>query len=206
MIRTFARFVVVAIGCVIVAARPDAQAPANPWFGLQPNLKTIDQPKVFTGAFQIALPKNWHMAPGHTGTIFSVVEDTKKWETGGLITLEYMQLQGPFETPLIAGLSDKELIATAGEVELKTVRDRELSGKQFSVSLVARNPRIVFFVQYDRPGISGTDDHVAQYSIPIGLVMYRLICIAPAASIEKYRPVFAHVAASFQPAKPGSGQ
>src|SRR3954465_4876432 len=206
MNRTITQFVLLGLVAVIAVAKPAAQGSSDPWYGLQPNLKNIDQPKVFTGAFQIALPKNWHMAPGHTGTIFSVVEDTKKWETAGLITLEYMQLQGPFETPLIAGLSDKELIATAGEVELKTVRDRELSGKQFSVSLIARNPRIVFFVQYDRPGISGTDDHVAQYSIPIGLVMYRLICIAPAASIEKYRPVFAHVAASFQPAKPGSGQ
>jgi hypothetical protein len=206
MNRTFAGLVLVAVTCFNAGARPGAQAPPSEWYGLQANAKNMDPPKVFTGVFQIALPKNWHMAPGHTGTIFSVVEDTKKWETGGLITLEYMQLQGPFETPLIAGLSDKELIATAGEVELKTVRDRELSGKQFSVSLVARNPRIVFFVQYDRPGISGTDDHVAQYSIPIGLVMYRLICIAPAASIERYRPVFAHVAASFQPAKPGSVQ
>lgn len=203
MNRTFARLVLVAIASVIVCARPTAQAPASQWYALQSSPKNIDQPRVFTGAFQIALPKNWHMAPGYTGTIFSVVEEAKKWETGGLITLEYMQLQERFETPLIAGLSDKELLATAGEVELKTVRDRELKGKEFSVALLTRNPRIVFLVQYDRPGISGTDDHVAQYSIPIGLVMYRLICIAPTASIEKYRPIFAHVAASFEPARAG---
>jgi hypothetical protein len=204
MNRTFARLVPVAIASLTVCVRLTAQAAPNQWYVSQPNPKNMDQPRVFTGAFQIALPKNWHLAPGHTGTIFSVVEEAKKWETGGLITLEYMQLQERFETPLIAGLSDKELLATAGEVELKTIRDRELRGKQFTVSLITRNPGIVFLVQYDRPGISGTDDHVAQYSIPIGLVMYRLICIAPTAAIDKYRPIFAHVAASFAPAKAGS--
>ena len=34
--------------------------------------------------------------------------------------------------------------------------------------------------------------------------MYRLICIAAAADLEKYRPIFAHTAASFTPVKPGS--
>jgi hypothetical protein len=76
-----------------------------------------------------------------------------------------------------------------------------LSGKQFGVAVKNGQIGPVILVQYDRPGVSGADDHVAQYSIPIGLVMYRLICIAPAASIEKYKPLFAHVAASFQPAK-----
>jgi len=204
MNRTFVRVVFAAIAGLVICARPDAQAPANQWYGLQANPKNVDPPKVFTGTFQIALPKNWHMAPGHQGTIFSIVEDTKRWETGGVITLEHMQLQERFETPLIAGLSDQELTATAGAVELKTVRDRELSGKEFAVSLLARNPRIVFLVHYVRPGISGTDDHVVQYSIPIGLVMYRLICIAPVATFAKYQPLFAHVAASFQPVKAGS--
>jgi len=195
MNRTAARFSFLAIASLIVIANPVAQGPSDPWYGLQTNPKNIDAPKVFTGVFQIALPKNWHMAPGHTGTIFSIVEDTKKWETGGLITLEYMRLQAPLEPSLITAF---------GERELKEVQTRELSGKQFNVSVKNGQAGPLILVQYDRPGISGTDDHVAQYSIPIGLVMYRLICIAPTASVEKYRPMFAHVAASFQSAKAGS--
>src|SRR5213083_808025 len=101
MNRTLATCVLLGFASLMAIANPYAQGSPDPWYGLQANSKSIDQPKVFTGAFQIALPKNWHLAPGHTGTIFSVVEDTKKWETAGLITLEYMQLQGPFETPLI---------------------------------------------------------------------------------------------------------
>lgn len=195
MNRTIARCVLLGLASLIVIANPHAQGASDPWYALQVNPKNVDQPRVFTGTFQIALPKNWHLAPGHTGTIFSIVEHTKKWETGGLITLEYMRLQAPLEPSLIAAF---------GERELKEVQNRELSGKQFGVAVKNGQLGPIILVQYDRPGISGTDDHVAQYSIPIGLVMYRLICIAPTASVEKYRPMFAHVAASFQPAKAGS--
>jgi hypothetical protein len=195
MNRIIARLVLLGLATSIAVADPHAQGSADPWYGLQASPKNVDAPKVFTGAFQIALPKNWHMAPGHTGTIFSIVEDTKKWETGGLITLEYMRLQAPLEPSLIPAF---------GERELKEVALRELRGKQFNVAVKNGQLGPIILVQYDRPGISGTDDHVAQYSIPIGLVMYRLICVAPTASIEKYRPTFAHVAASFQPAKVGS--
>ncbi len=192
MNRTIAHCLLLGLASLLAIANPHAQGSSDPWFGLQANPKNIDQPRVFIGAFQIALPKNWHVAPGHTGTIFSIVENTKKWQTGGLITLEYMRLQAPL---------DPSLMAVVGERELKEIQTRELSGKQFSVAVKNGQPGPLILVQYDRPGISGTDDHVAQYSIPIGLVMYRLVCIAPTASVEKFRPMFAHVAASFQLAK-----
>jgi len=194
MNRTIAGFLL-GLLCVITLAHPRAQGTSDPWYALQPKPQNVDEPKVFTGTFQIQLPKNWNLAPGHTGTIFSVVERTKKWETGGLITLEHQRLLAPLEP---------SMIATAGERFLKDVQEREASGKQFAVAVKTGALGPIILIQYDRPGVSGSDDHVAQYSIPIGLVLYRLICIAPTASVEKYRPMFAHVAASFQPVKPGS--
>jgi hypothetical protein len=194
MRRTLAQFVLVGFACLIVFARAGAQGTSDPWYGLQTKPRNFDPPKVFTGAFEIQLPKDWHLAPGYTGTIFSVIEHTKKWETGGLITLEYMRLQAPLDPADSASLA---------QTELKNVQNRELSGKQFSSVVKTGKFGPVIFVQYDRPGISGKDDHVAQYSIPIGLVMYRLICVAPTAAIETYRPIFAHVSASFSPVKGG---
>jgi hypothetical protein len=194
MNRTIARFALLVLASLILLAQPSAQGTVDPWYSRQPKPQNFDQPKVFTGAFSIELPKNWDLAPGHTGTIFSVVERTKKWETGGLITLEYMGLQAPWEPTLIAAL---------GERERKELESRELRGKQFSHAVKVGPIGPIILVQYDRPGISGSDDHVAQYSIPIGMVMYRLICVAPTSAIERYRPIFAHVAASFAPAKPG---
>ena len=194
MNRAVAAFFVLALTCVITTAHPGAQGAPDPWYGLQARPQNVDEPKVFTGAFQIQLPKNWHLAPGYTGTIFSIVEDTRKWQTGGLITLEYQRLLAPLEP---------SMMATAGDRFLKDVQDRELSGKQFNVAVKNGSLGPVILIQYDRPGVSGTDDHVAQYSIPVGLVLYRLICVAPTASVEKYRPMFAHIAASFKPAKAG---
>jgi hypothetical protein len=196
MNRTIARLAVVGLTALTVSAHPRAQGTADPWYGLQPKPQNFDEPKVFTGTFQIQLPKGWHLAPGHTNTIFSSVEHTRKWETGGAITLEYMSLPAPVDPTVIAGVADREL---------KEIQLRELRGKQFGSAVKVGRAGPIILVQYDRPGISGTDDHVAQYSIPVGQVMYRLVCIAPTASVEKYRPMFAHVAASFQPAKAGSG-
>lgn len=195
MIRTIVRLLLVCVACLVMLAQTAAQGQPDPWYGRQAKPQNFDEPKVFTGAFQVELPKGWHLAPGHTGTIFSVAEHTKKWETLGFITLEYQRLMTPLDPTLVSIVADKEL---------KEVQSRELSGKQFTSAVKAGTIGPIILIQYDRPGISGTDDHVAQYSISVGTTMYRLICIAPTASIDKYRPIFAHVAASFAPAKGGS--
>jgi len=196
MNRAFIRIGLLVFACLIPLAHPGAQGTPDPWFGQQDKPKNFEALKAFTGAFSIQLPKDWQLAPGHTGTIFSVVEKTKRGETGGLITLEYMSLQAPLEPALVAGVSEREL---------KEVQSRELSGKQFSSAVKTGASGPIIFIQYDRPALAGTD-HVAQYSMPIGKVMYRLICIAPAPSIDKYKPIFAHVAASFAPVKTSGSQ
>jgi hypothetical protein len=195
MNRAVAAFLVFGMACLITTAHPGGQGAPDPWYALQARPQNLDEPKVFTGTFQLQLPKNWHLAPGYTGTIFSIVEDTKKWQTGGVITLEHQRLLAALEP---------SMMATASERFLKDVQEREAAGKQFNVALKNGATGPVILIQYDRPGVSGRDDHVAQYLIPVGLVLYRLVCVAPAATIEKYRPMFAHVAASFRLAKAGS--
>jgi hypothetical protein len=195
MHRATALLVMLGLVGLIVSAHPNAQGATDPWYGLQPKPQNFDAPKVFTGVFQIQLPKGWHLAPGHTNTIFSVVEHTKKFETLGSITLEYYSLPDKVDPSVIAGVADRER---------KEVESHELAGKQFTSAVKTGPLGPIVLVQYDRPGVSGNDDHVAQYSIPIGTVMYRLICIAPTTLSEKYRPIFAHVAASFKPARTGS--
>jgi len=192
MNRTIDRYAMLAFVCLTLA-HPVAQTPADPWYGRQAKPQNFDPPKEFTGTFKIELPKNWQLAPGHTGTIFSLVERTKKWETGGLITLEYQQLQVPL---------NPSLIAEAVDLRMQEVQKRELSGKQFSSSVKTAPFGPIIFIQYDRPGISSGDDHVVQYEMPTGTTMYRLICVAPKATVETYKPIFAHVAASFTLLKP----
>jgi hypothetical protein len=193
MNRKSVRSALVVLACLTSVEYTSAQATPDPWYGRQAKPKNFDSPKVFTGAFSVELPKNWQLAPGHTGTVFSIVEKTKGSEIGALITLEYIRLQAPLEPTLIPKASEREL----GEVQA-----REASGKQFSSGVKTGERGPIILVQYDRPGNAGSDDHVVQYSMPYGTTMYRLICIAPAANVEKYRPIFAHVAASFTPLKP----
>ena len=198
-----ARWCLLVCACLIAFEYASAQETPDPWYGRQVKPANIDKPRFLTDAFSIELPKGWQLVPGHTGTLFSVVEKTRQSEGGALITLEYQRLNAPL---------DPELMAGASERELKAVQARELSGKGFT-SQVRTGPIGPFIViHYDRPGLSGKDDHVVQYSVPSGTTLYRLICIAPAVAptspeharhADKYRPVFAHVAASFAPASSG---
>src|SRR5215203_2753567 len=192
--RKSGRVAVLVIASLMAFAYARAQDAPEPWYGRQANPKNVDPPKTFPGMFSIELPKNWQLAPGHTGTIFVSVEKTRRFEVGALISLEYLRLQAPLEPALIAGASEREL---------KGVQARELSGKGFTSAVKTGTPGQFILIRYTRPGLSGSEDHVAQYSFPIGTTMYRLICIAPAAEVEKYRPLFAHVAASFTPVRPG---
>lgn len=194
MYRGSTRWVLLVLACLSSLASPRAQAPApataDPWYGRQAKPKNIDKPMVFPGTLSIELPKDWVLGPGHTGTIFSAVE-RKKGRTGGLILLEYMQLQAPLTPAIIAG---------AGQRILSEVQARERSGKQFTSAVKDAPFGPFILIQYRRPGLNlGTEDHVVQYSMPFGTTMYQLICIAPAEELEKYRPIFGHVAASFRP-------
>ena len=194
MNRNIARLCLLVLACLVHFESAGAQEAPDAWYGRQAKLKNINRPRVFLGAFSIELPKDWQLLSGHAETIFSIVEKTRQSEGGALITLEYLRLQAPLDPDLIAG---------AGERELKVVQGLELSGKQFTSQLTQGAFGPVIVIQYSRPGLSGRDDLVVQDPMPVGTTMYRLVCVAPAAALDKYRPVFAHVAASFTPVRPG---
>jgi len=165
------------------------------WYGKMSKPKDFDPPKTFGGAFQIELPKDWQLVPGHTGTVFLVAEKTKRFQTGAAIILEYQSLRAAVEP---------SFLPSVGVELLKDVQARELAGSSFSQQVIrGADGRSLIMIHYDRPGLAGGKDHVVQYSIPIGTTMYHLICIASSAEIQKYRPMFAYAAASFAAATPG---
>lgn len=179
-----------ALTCLLSYDVARAQGTSDPWYARQPKPKNIDPPISFKGTFSIELPKDWQLAPGQTNTILSSVERKGKNQTGGAITLEYQALRAPL---------GPALMVEAIRLELEDVKSRELSGKDFA-SEVKNAPFGPFmFIHYRRPGLLGADDHVVRYSIPVGTTLYRIICVAPSATMAKYQPVFAYVAASFMP-------
>jgi len=181
---------VLALSAAVPAFAQQAPGVTDPWFGRMSKPKDMDPPKTFANTFSIELPKDWQLAPGHTNTIFEVTEKTKRFLVGATIVLEYSQLQAAV---------DPSLLPTVGQVQLSELQKRELSGSKFTQQIKSAEGRQAIVIQYDRPGLSGGTDHVVQYSFPIGTTMYHLICIAPTSDIEKYRPLFAHAAASFMP-------
>jgi hypothetical protein len=189
--RTLAALVATTI---VTAAAPafGQQGISDPWFGKIAKPKDMDPPKTFAGTFSIELPKDWQLVSGHTNTVFLVAEKTKRFVPAPAIVLEYSQLQAAV---------DPSVLPAVGQLELGDIQKRELSGSRFAQQIKSADGRQVIVIQYDRPGLAGESDHVVQYSFPVGTTMYHLICIAPTDEIEKYRPLFAHAAASFMPVK-----
>jgi hypothetical protein len=190
--RSAVRFAACLVAATMIAAPLvfAQEGVSDPWFGKMAKSKDIDPPKTFANTFSIELPKDWQLVPGHTNTVFLVAEKTKKFLSGAAITLEYSQLQAAV---------DPAVLPAVGQLELADIQKRELSGSRFSQQIKSAEGRQVIVIQYDRPSLSGGSDHVVQYSFPVGTTMYHLICIAPTDALEKYRPLFAHAAASFTP-------
>lgn len=173
-----------------------AQQGSEGWYG-RTGAKSDDFAplKIYASSFKIEVPKNWQLVPGHTGTLFSTTEKTKRSQVGAAMIVEHMRLQAAI---------DPSILGSLGEELLKDVQAREPSGSGFTQQVLTAGARSLILIQYDRPGLSGGPDHVVQYSIPMGTIMYNLICIAPKAAIEKYRGMFAYTAASFAPVDTGS--
>lgn len=193
--RTVRRILAVvfsALPVIAVAAQQGAEA----WYGrLAAKAKDFEPFTAYRGSFQLDLPKGWQVAPGHAGTLVVVVEKTKKDQAGAEILLEHMRLQAAV---------DPSILPSLGAELLKDVQARESGASGFAQQVINSGGNSLILIQYDRPALGSGQDHVVQYSVVQATTLYHLICIAPREAIEKYRPIFAYVAASFIPVKSGS--
>ena len=124
------------------------------------------------------------------------MEKTRNNQATAAIALEQMLLVEP--------LAVNDIDAVLAGLEEAAARQRDPAGQDFDQQVKEADGRRFVFIQYSRPGLNGLD-RVVQYAIPSGRVMYRLICIAPAAQLTtKYQAMFAHVARSFKPSGAGS--
>lgn len=173
-----------------------AQQGSEAWYGRTgAKSKDFEPLKMYASSFKIEVPKNWQLVPGHTGTLFTTTEKTKRSQVGAAMIVQHMRLQAAI---------DPSILPSLGEELLKDVQLREPSGSGFTQQVLTAGARSLILIHYDRPGLFGAPDHVVQYSMPQGTIMYNLICIAPKAAIEKYRAMFAYAAASFSPVDTGS--
>jgi hypothetical protein len=187
--------------CVVEAhlnsqAATGSQAATAEWFGKSSKPRDFETPRLPWNSFTIELPKNWQLLPGHNGVLLSAAEKTRSDQPAGVIMLEQMRLQDT--------LTAKDLSNATLTFEAASTKERDPAGTNFQQMIMqVSDGRRLIFIQYTRPGLYGPD-RVTQYSVPAGLTLYRVICIAPDAQLAKYKPTCAHVAESFKPTITGA--
>jgi len=173
-----------------------SQTAADVWFRRSTKPDDFSAAKLPWNTFSIELPKNWQLVPGYGGILLTAVEKTRNNQATAAIALEQMLLVEP--------LAVNDIDAVLAGLETAAARQRDPAGQDFDQQVKEADGRRIVFIQYSRPGLNGLD-RVVLYAIPSGRVMYRLICIAPAAQLTTtYQATFAHVARSFKPSTQGS--
>jgi len=128
--------------------------------------------------------KDWDIVSGGASSLVIVTQ--KKHEA--TIVIEYQ----PMQLELAASEIDDNFAKL--EVEPITARQSGVSGLSSKILDVGGHRAIV--IEYSRMGAMG-QEHVRQYSMPIGKHLYRIVGSAPTANFEKYAPTFEVAAASF---------
>ena len=190
------RAVVCVLSLCVVEAQLKSQVATEEWFARSSKPRDFETPKLPWNSFTIELPKNWQLLPGHNGILLSAAEKTRSDQPAAVIMLEQMRLQD--------SLSAKDLSNATLTFEAASTKERDPAGQNFQQMIMqAADGRRLIFIQYTRPGLYGPD-RVTQYSVPAGLTLYRVICIAPDAQLAKYKSTCAHVAESFKPTVTGA--
>lgn len=166
-----------------------AEAQSDPWYRLSAKPKDFVSTRPWN-TFTVDLPKDWQLAPGYSAMLLSAVEKTRGNQPAASIVVEQRSLVEP--------LTGQDVDEGLAELEVNDLKGRDPAGQDFKTEVKEVNGTRFVFVTYSRRGLNGMDS-VVQYTIPTGKVMYRLVCIAPAAQLaQRYQAIFAHVAASFK--------
>lgn len=170
---------------LLASAHVLAQTPAPFGRVTKPKFQKLVSP---VGSFELEFPnsRDWTILPGPAGAVLVIAESRRG---DALVVIERLRLR--------AALAPDEM-ATAADREAGAVKTREPEATDLRQQVLEIEKRHAIVVQYGRTGIKGREQ-VVHYAIPIGEVLYRVICIALDKEAPKYAPIFGHIAASIQP-------
>jgi hypothetical protein len=166
-------------------SRPTVATPgADPW--LTRTTKVQFQPQQAADVpLQVDLPtKDWMVLPSSGAVVLAAA--SRKGDA--VVLIERSTLRQPLDPSDITDLF--------AQIETEAIRDEQRKAADFQSRVLDLGARRLVAVQYDRPGVLG-NERVRQYSVPVGMHLYRVICISSAPRFAAYDPVFSHVAASF---------
>ena len=139
-----------------------------------------------TARFRIDLPeKDWRLLPAGVNTLGLLVHK----DNNASIVIEHEMLQ--------IALAPQEVDANFAELEMTTIREREMTGTGFTSRLDAAARRRAV-VDFQRRGPDGAEQ-VRVFVLVQGKRLYRLVCVSPASQFSRYAAVFQTVCASFTP-------
>jgi hypothetical protein len=178
------------LGFVEPSAQP--QVPSDPWFKMSQRPRDFRQAPLPWKTFTVEVPNGWQLTPGYNSILFTAAEKVGSNLPAASIVFEHTALPEP--------LGPNDVDANLAGNEADYARGRDPGNQKVEQDAKEVNQRRFMLIQYSRNGFFGMD-RVAVYVFPAGRVMYRLICIAPEKEfVQKYQPIFAHVAWSFKPA------
>jgi len=134
---------------------------------------------------QVDLPKkDWMVLPSSGAVVIAAA--TRKGD--GVVLIERSMLR--------QALDPSDITELFAQIEIEAIRERQPKALDFESKVLDLGARRLVAVQYSRPGVLG-NERVRQYSIPVGVELYRVTCISSASRFAVYDPVFSHIAASF---------
>jgi hypothetical protein len=90
-----------------------------------------------------------------------------------------------------------EAFDTLAEVEIDGLKERHPQAKDFKFELIETKGGRGVLIRYASLGTKGPE-RVIQYTMPVGLDLYRVIAVVPEMLLSKHEPVLLHMIQSFQ--------
>jgi len=144
------------------------------------------------GRFEIEYPtRDWRQAPISGSTLVNFAR------TDGQAALSVESFR------LADTLAPSEIL-TMAEIEIQDLKDRQSGARNFTSEILDTKAGRGALIRYSRAGAKGPD-LVMQYSIPVGLDLYRVIAVVPEALAARHEPVVGHMILSFNAPAPGGG-
>ncbi|MGH9142197.1 MAG: hypothetical protein ACRD2I_13785 [Vicinamibacterales bacterium] len=143
------------------------------------------------GRFELQYPeKDWKPLPA-VGSSLAVFARND----GPTLFVDHVKLVGELTPPEVAGMP---------AVELSTLKDQQPKAKDFKSEMLDSKAGNGVLIRYSRD--NNGPQTVVQYSIAVGLELYRINGVIPDKQLAKYEPVVMYMIQSFTAPPPGAAK
>ena len=141
-----------------------------------------------SNGFELEYPKKeWRALPSGGSTVGIIARN----DGGATLIIE--------RSPLTDALTPAE-IGAMPDVEVGRLKEQQPQAKDFNSQVIETKGGQGALVRYSRVGLGGRSERVMQYSLPAGLLLFRLTGVVPDGLQPKHEPTLTHMIDSFKPA------